>query len=498
MKIRRIAFFNPQGNFDSQDSYWTEHPDFGGQLVYVKELALAIVKKFDLKVDILTRKIDDPNWPEFSSKVASYPGEDRVKIIRLPFGGSEFLNKEKLWPHLYDYVQAIKKYYHDLGEFPEIITTHYGDGGLSGAMFEAETSIPFTFTAHSLGAQKMDKLNVNHNNLSEMLGKYKFHFRIAAERISMNNSATNFVSTSQEKESQYSHPAYRGAAPLDDSLGFTVVPPGVNTDIFYRESGPEDKEIRAKIDDMLKRDIEPPRRDKPAVIAASRLDPKKNHLGLVKAFAGNQNLQNKVNLVITLRGIDNPFEDYSKASGYEKEILDEIMQIVQENNLKGKVSMFSLSSQKELASTYRVLAEKKSVFALTAFYEPFGLAPIEAMASGLPVVATENGGPKEIMRDDGEDFGILIDPADPQDIAQGILELYRTAGLWKKYHQAGLKRVKAKYTWGKTAEGYYRKLEDILTDLDKYQGDKIKIPEYFYSGRDEGTLRKKLDEWYFA
>jgi sucrose-phosphate synthase len=34
----RIAFLNPQGNFDPGDSYWTEHPDFGCQLVYVKQL----------------------------------------------------------------------------------------------------------------------------------------------------------------------------------------------------------------------------------------------------------------------------------------------------------------------------------------------------------------------------------------------------------------------------------------------------------------------------
>lgn len=38
----RIAFLNPQGNFDPADSYWTEHPDFGGQLVYVKQVALAM------------------------------------------------------------------------------------------------------------------------------------------------------------------------------------------------------------------------------------------------------------------------------------------------------------------------------------------------------------------------------------------------------------------------------------------------------------------------
>jgi hypothetical protein len=34
----RIAFLNPQGIFDPEDSYWTEGPDFGNQLVYVKQV----------------------------------------------------------------------------------------------------------------------------------------------------------------------------------------------------------------------------------------------------------------------------------------------------------------------------------------------------------------------------------------------------------------------------------------------------------------------------
>ena len=53
-----IVFMNPQGNFDPKDSYLTEHPDFGGQLVYVKELAQAM-SKLGHKIDIVTRRIRD-------------------------------------------------------------------------------------------------------------------------------------------------------------------------------------------------------------------------------------------------------------------------------------------------------------------------------------------------------------------------------------------------------------------------------------------------------
>ena len=61
-----IAFLNPQGNFDFKDSYWTEHPDFGGQLVYVKEVAIAIAA-LGHQVDILTRRVIDSEWPEFEA-----------------------------------------------------------------------------------------------------------------------------------------------------------------------------------------------------------------------------------------------------------------------------------------------------------------------------------------------------------------------------------------------------------------------------------------------
>ena len=53
-----IVFLNPQGNFDPADSYLTEHPDFGGQLIYVKELAQAMAQQGH-KVDIVTRRIRD-------------------------------------------------------------------------------------------------------------------------------------------------------------------------------------------------------------------------------------------------------------------------------------------------------------------------------------------------------------------------------------------------------------------------------------------------------
>ena len=78
-----VALLNPQGNFDPQDSYWTAHPDFGGQLVYVKQVALAM-GDLGHQVDIVTRQIVDPDWPEFSAPLDAYPEDPHVRIVRLP------------------------------------------------------------------------------------------------------------------------------------------------------------------------------------------------------------------------------------------------------------------------------------------------------------------------------------------------------------------------------------------------------------------------------
>lgn len=194
-----IGFLNPQGNFDSSDSHITEHPDFGGQLIYVKQLAIAMARNGH-KVDIITRQIIDPEWPEFAEPFDSYPGVDNVRIIRLPAGPKEFLRKELLWPHLVnDWVPNILKFYREQGGLPDAMTAHYADGGISGVLIENETGIPFTFTAHSLGAQKMDKLEVTPENLSEMDEQFHFRYRIIAERLSMNRSAVNITSTEQER-----------------------------------------------------------------------------------------------------------------------------------------------------------------------------------------------------------------------------------------------------------------------------------------------------------
>ncbi|WP_368359526.1 glycosyltransferase [Marinitoga lauensis] len=114
-------------------------------------------------------------------------------------------------------------------------------------------------------------------------------------------------------------------------------------------------------------------------------------MGVVRAYARSKELQNRTNLVIFVRGLKNGFEDINKLSEKEQRIIGEIKRIMEDHNLFGKISLFDVPGQEELASAYRYFVRKRSIFVLPAFYEPFGLAPIEAAAVGLAVVATKNG-----------------------------------------------------------------------------------------------------------
>lgn len=473
----KIAFLNPQGNFDPKDRYWTEHPDFGGQLVYVKEVAAAL-GRMGHQVDIITRRIRDPEWEGVGETLDHYPGVPNVRILRLPCGGDAFLRKEDLWSHLgTEWVPEIIRFYEQEGQLPASATTHYADGGVCGALLQEAAGIPFTLTGHSLGAQKMDKLGVTPDNFDEMEAHFHFSTRIQAERVSMAHASRIITSTEQERREQYGHRAYQGAIDPAEDVRFTVIPPGVNLGVFSPEPGDLDAVIENRIQTALERDIHPDRAGLPIVLASSRLDEKKNHMGLVRAFAESQELRGSANLAIVVRGLEDPLHDYQALNPGERVIMEQVTQAMASEDLEGIICGFPLNSQLELAAAYRVLAKRQSIFSLTALYEPFGLAPLEAMSCGLPVVVTRNGGPTESLQDGGQSYGILVDPVNPADIARGLMTLLSDPRIWKRMQQLGRQRVLDRYTWERTAEGYFVVLEEIVSE--SRPTPQIAIPEYF-------------------
>ncbi len=479
----RIAFFNPQGNFDPQDSYWTSHPDFGGQLVYVKETAIAMAS-MGIDVDILTRRVEDPAWPEFSSKLDFYPKISNLRIIRINFGGKKFLPKEMLWPYLKDYVKGVEEFYEKERKMPNFVTTHYGDGGISGAMFCNDEGIPYSFTAHSLGAQKMDKLHVTRRNLEEMDVKYNFSTRISAERIAMKYSAFNVVSTSMERYDQYSHKLYKDWVRIDDDEKFKVIPPGVNLKIFNRRSLSEDRLVEENLNKTIEKYANSRRSALPFIILSSRIDEKKNHISALKSYVQDEWLKEHANFLIVVRGMKNVYEEYRTLEKTERSVFETLINLIIKEKLNDHVFFLNVNGQKELSSLYRIASQKGSVFCNPALYEPFGLSIIEAMACGLPVVATKNGGPSEILQELKEEYGVLVNPEDTSEIANGFKFFLKNEQRYQEFRQKGANRVMNKYTWEATAKGYIQAIEERIG----FSFEKPKVPKYFLLGKSAPKL----------
>jgi sucrose-phosphate synthase len=211
----------------------------------------------------------------------------------------------------------------------------------------------------------------------------------------MNHASRVITSTRQEQQEQYGHLAYQGAIDTGDGARFSVICPGVNLPIFDAGvRGPDDERIATYLEQVLARVIAEERRGLPLVICSCRLEAKKNHMGLVLALSRSTELRDTANLLLVVHGL----EDFRHGMGLlpeEQLIMDGIIDTCEATGLFGMVAGCSLENQHELAAVYRHLAKRRSVFALTALYEPFGLAPLEAIAAGLPACVTRFGGASE-------------------------------------------------------------------------------------------------------
>jgi sucrose-phosphate synthase len=252
----------------------------------------------------------------------------------------------------------------------------------------------------------------------------------------------------------------------------------------------------------LARDITEDRRDLPVILASSRLAPKKNILGLVQAFAISQTLQERANLLLITPGLDNPLHEEASDDQTEQEVLAPIREVVKENDLWGKISAFGLPDQPALAATYRLMSRRRSVFALTAFYEPFGLGPLEAAATGLPVVGTQNGGLSESLGegDGDEESAVLVDPEEPADIARGLEQVLCDAQLWEQLQENGQQRVLSHYTWESTAKNYLTLIEQIVAEpAARRSSELLPIHPYFRNPQPETDVSlEELSRLYFG
>lgn len=446
-----IQLFSIHGLIREKNPELGRDADTGGQVKYVLELAKKLAEHPRVKrVDLLTRQIFDPKVDKDYQNPQEQIGE-RAYIVRLPCGPKKYLRKEVLWPYMDVLSDQMVQYVRRLGMVPDIIHGHYADGGYVGTQVARLLGVPFVFTGHSLGRVKRERLKETGMDEPKMEGRYNISQRIEAEEFALDTAALVIASTQQEIEEQYQN--YENY----DPKRMIVIPPGIDLERFHRPVGGENK---TEIAGQLNRFLKDPK--KPMILAISRADERKNIATLIKAYGQNAVLREKANLVIFAGDRD----DLQTIDAGARKVLYNLLNLIDKYDLYGMVAYPKTHTQKDVRDVYRLAARLRGIFVNPALTEPFGLTLLEAAACGLPLVATNDGGPIGII---GKcENGILIDPLDSDKMAQAIQKPLEDRDLWSYFSKNGLRNVAKFYSWESHARNYINKVEKI-TRLKHYR-----------------------------
>ncbi len=109
------------------------------------------------------------------------------------------------------------------------------------------------------------------------------------------------------------------------------------------------------------------------------------------------------------------------------------------------------------------LMRQFNIFCLSSLGEGVSNTILEAMACGLPVVATDVGGNSELV-DDGV-TGTLVPSADPKAMADALLRYYQDSALTCKHGAAGRAKIEAQFSMSAMVRGYMNLYDTMLGDL---------------------------------
>ena len=212
-----------------------------------------------------------------------------------------------------------------------------------------------------------------------------------------------------------------------DRRATEVIPNGIDCDAYAPGS-----------DDAIRRELGIPG-SAPLVGAVGNIRVPKAYDVLLRAFAQVTDTMPEARLVIVGQPLAGLYED--------------LLELRRSLEMDTKVHF--LGFREDVPRILRAL----DVFALSSSDEGFSLATVQAMATGLPVVATRSGGPETIV-DDGVS-GILVPPGDPSALAKGIMDVIGDRDRGSGMGRRGRERVLRDFSLRRMVERYSELYEEL-------------------------------------
>lgn len=380
--------------------------DAGGMNVYIRELAQELGRSH-ITVDIFTRRtqLDQPEI------VALSP---RVRVIFLEAGPATSVPKNDLFQYLPAFVMQVENFAQREHRSYDLLHSHYWLSGVAAQQLARRWQVPHMTMFHTLAYLKQRA------NPAEP----EAALRLEMER-QLISQVDRIIATTADERTQIIR--YCGAT----SSQVEVIPCGVDLRRFV---GRDKWEARVQLG------LKP---DQPVLLFVGRLDPFKGPDVFLQTAAM---MQRKAQLLVV----------GGNAAGDPE--IEKLRQLANDLKIGRRTSFLGARPQEELPLLYSAA----DVTVMPSYHESFGLAAVESLACGTPVVATRAGGLMMVVRH-GEN-GYLV-PRCPGFFAERLDNLLGSPELLEDMRQAARPSVLA-YSWQGVAERMSEVYEDVLNDAE--------------------------------
>ena len=479
--VSKAAMISPHGWFGQENVLG--RPDTGGQVVYILDQAKALERylakdiqlaglNIDPKILIITRLIPENEGTTSDQRLEKVQNTKNVWILRVPFrehDGSvvrHWISRFRIWPYLDQFAVDVREEL--VKEFegkPDLIIGNYSDGNLVATQLSEKLGVIQCNIAHALEKSKYLFSDLYWQDFEK---EYNFSIQFIADMVSMN--LANFIISSTRQEitgtetsigqyESYQFFTMPGLMHVISGINlfhprFNVIPPGVSEEIYFPYSRKKRRrkkttETLAEVlfeiedDESLGRLLNP---DLPPIFSIARLDRIKNLTGLMEAYGQSDELRKVANLVLIASVLDpEKSKDLEEAEEIRK-----MHTLIEKYDLRGNIRWIGkFLSKEDTGEAYRIMADRQGIFVQPALFEAFGLTILEAMHSGLPVFATQFGGPVEIIEDNIS--GFLINPTDQVSMVGKLADFIEKStddpSYWKRISRKGTERAQKNFTW---------------------------------------------------